>query len=144
MFKPKTLNDLRPLFEKEGGGSGDENLKFSQEYVTELREENKSWRLKHKELETKIEDINKSILETADKKKIENEEFKTLADERATKIEELNLQITELNPYKEKLETYQENRKKQILDSIEDADVNGAKFVCTFPTTPADIRQAAQ
>lgn len=89
-----------------------ESKQYSKEetesYIKQLREENKSYRLKAKELEDKINSI-------AEAESIKKGEFEKLANDYKTKAEALEKQVGELTGYKTKYETIENETRKELL-----------------------------
>lgn len=109
----KELEEKKKQEELEAKKKLDDSKTFTADYVHELREENKSWRLKFKELEAQIQ-----AKETEEKAK--KGEFEKLYNESISKLSDLEKFKIEAEEKLTALEKKNKAIKKSLIDELPD------------------------
>lgn len=101
--------------------------KYSDEYIKELREENKKWRIEKSNLENELNEFKKLQQSEKEKELQEQNKFKELAEakektlnEKVVEMENLKKQIEELSETKKQYDDFQKSVREELLSKLDE------------------------
>jgi hypothetical protein len=119
---------------------------FSEDYVKELREENKSWRLKMQEISNQLNEYQTKEKQTQEQEQIKRGEFEKLLSQKESDLLAMRKELESLKPIAEEYSKIKLTRKEELIAKLPEhvrEDFKSASFeeieraIKLLPSAPA-------
>lgn len=111
-------NGVATQTQADANTQGQEQKTFSADYVKELREENKSWRIRLSEVEKSLQSYQEKEKQIQEQEAIKRGEFEKLLSEKESSLQALRKELESLKPIAEEYNKIKLSRKDELLAKL--------------------------